>query len=47
VLEEIAAADDVSRRIFESYKAALAASQDWGRISDEAYMAARRRVFSL
>lgn len=47
VLEEIAGADDISRRIFESYKASLAASQDWGRISDEAYMAARRRVFSL
>jgi TRAP-type mannitol/chloroaromatic compound transport system substrate-binding protein len=47
VLEEIAGTDDISRRIFESYRASLTRSQEWGRISDEAYMAARRRVFSL
>jgi TRAP-type mannitol/chloroaromatic compound transport system substrate-binding protein len=47
VLEDIAASDDISRRIFESYKTSLTRSQEWGRISDEAYMEARRRVFSL
>ncbi|NWG70108.1 MAG: TRAP transporter substrate-binding protein [Parvularculaceae bacterium] len=47
VLEEIAATDDISRRIFESYKTSLQRSQAWGRISDEAFMAARRQVFSL
>ncbi|GAB4532994.1 MAG: TRAP transporter substrate-binding protein [Amphiplicatus sp.] len=47
VLAELAAGDDITRRIFESYKASLARSQEWGRISDEAYMAARRAVFSL
>ena len=47
VLEEIAASDDISRRIFESYRASLARSKEWSRISDEAFMAARRRVFSL
>lgn len=47
VLGEMAAGDDITRRIFESYKASLLRSQEWGRISDEAYMAARRAVFSL
>ncbi|MGE0408192.1 MAG: TRAP transporter substrate-binding protein [Amphiplicatus sp.] len=47
VLEEIAATDDISRRIFESYKASLLRSEEWGRISDEAFMAARRAVFSF
>jgi len=47
VLEEIAASDDLSRRIFDSYKASLARSQEWGRISDEAYMAIRRAVVSF
>ncbi|MEO0878696.1 MAG: TRAP transporter substrate-binding protein [Pseudomonadota bacterium] len=47
VLEEFAAGDDISRRIFESYRAAFRRSQEWSRISDEAYMAARRKVFSL
>ncbi|MEQ1930275.1 MAG: TRAP transporter substrate-binding protein [Parvularculaceae bacterium] len=47
VLEEIAATDDISRRIFESYKASLVRSQEWGRISDEAFMAMRRNVFSF
>ena len=47
VLEEIAATDDISRRVFESYKASMLRSQEWGRISDEAYMAVRREVFSF
>jgi TRAP-type mannitol/chloroaromatic compound transport system substrate-binding protein len=47
VIEEAAATDEISRRIFESYKASLARSQAWGRISDEAYMTARREAFSL
>jgi TRAP-type mannitol/chloroaromatic compound transport system substrate-binding protein len=47
VLAETAAADDLTRRVFESYKASLAGSQEWGRISDEAFMAARRAVFSF
>lgn len=47
VLEEIAASDDLSRRIFDSYKASLVRSQEWGRISDEAYMAIRRAVVSF
>ncbi len=47
VLGEIARSDDISRRIFESYRASLTRSQAWGRISDEAFMAVRRAVFSL
>lgn len=47
VLEETAFADDLSARIFESYKTSLNLSQSWGRISDEAYMAVRRQLFSL
>ncbi len=47
VLEEIAATDDISRRIFESYRTSLKQSQEWGRISDEAFMSMRRQVFSL
>lgn len=47
VMEEIAATDDISRRIFESYRASMRRSQEWGRISDEAFMAIRRKVFSF
>ncbi len=47
VLEETAATDDISRRVFESYKASLNRSMAWSRISDEAYMRARRDLFSL
>lgn len=47
VLEETAAGDDLSRRVFESYKASLLRSQEWSRIADEAFMAARRNVFSF
>ena len=47
VLEEVAEADDLSRRIFESYRSALLAGTEWNRISDEAYMAARRKLFTI
>ncbi|MGF1543663.1 MAG: TRAP transporter substrate-binding protein [Parvularculaceae bacterium] len=47
VLEETASTDDISRRIYDSFRAALARSQAWNRISDEAYMAVRRDVFDL
>jgi len=47
VLNEFAEGDDISQRIYESYKQSFRRSETWGRISDEAYMAARRRVFSL
>jgi len=47
VLEQTASIDDISRRIFESFQTSLRTSQEWGRISDEAYMATRRAVFSL
>jgi len=47
VLKETAAADELTGRIFDSYKASLARSKTWGRISDEAFMAARREVFEL
>jgi TRAP-type mannitol/chloroaromatic compound transport system substrate-binding protein len=47
VLEETAAGDELTGRIFESFKASLARSQAWGGISDEAFMAARREAFSL
>ncbi len=47
VLEETAASDAFTTRVFESYKASLTRSGEWGRISDEAYMAARRQVFTL
>ncbi len=47
VLEETARTDDMTRRVFESYKASLERSQAWTGISEEAYMSARRSVFSL
>lgn len=47
VLEEAAASDDISRRVFESYRAALNATRQWSEISDAAYMDARKKVFSL
>ncbi len=47
VLEETARSDDLTGRVYESYKSSLARSGEWGRISDEAYMAARRRAFAL
>ncbi len=47
VLEETSATDELTGRVFESYKAALGRSQIWSGISDEPYMAIRRRVFSI
>jgi TRAP-type mannitol/chloroaromatic compound transport system substrate-binding protein len=47
VLEEAASSDELAGRIFESYKASLVRTQKWSEISDEAFMAARRTVFSL
>jgi len=47
VLEETAQTDDITGRIFESYKASLARSQAWSGISDEPYMNIRREIFSL
>jgi len=47
VLEEIAAEDDLSRRIYESYRDALNAGSRWSAISDEAYLQVRRNLFSL
>ncbi len=48
VLREFENDDDaLSREIFQSYKQALERAQNWGRISEEAYMGARRRLFSL
>ena len=47
VLEETAAGDELTGRVFQSYKASLERSQAWGEISDEAFMSARRAVFTL
>ena len=47
VLEETATTDDITGRIFESFKTSMARSMEWSRISDESYMNIRRNVFSL
>jgi TRAP-type mannitol/chloroaromatic compound transport system substrate-binding protein len=47
VLEEAAATDDITNRIYQSFRESLVRSMEWGRISDEAYMAKRREVFAL
>ncbi len=47
ILAEISETDDISRRIFESYREAMVASTAWNEISDEAYMAARRTLFEI
>ncbi len=47
VLEETAETDDITRRVFESYKTSLERSQAWSRISDEAFMKVRREMFEL
>ncbi|WP_306253532.1 TRAP transporter substrate-binding protein [Parvularcula sp. IMCC14364] len=47
VFEEIAAEDDLSARIYDSYREALLAGAEWNRISDEAYMAVRRELLDL
>lgn len=47
VLEETAQHDEITGRIFESFKTSLQRSMDWSRISDEAFMKARRTALSL
>ena len=47
VLEEAAASDDMTKRVFESYRTELRRVQKWSEISDEAFMTARRTLFSL
>ena len=48
VLREMAEdGDDITKQVFESYRNALERSQEWSRISDEAYLAARRSAFSF
>ncbi|MEM8935394.1 MAG: TRAP transporter substrate-binding protein [Pseudomonadota bacterium] len=47
VLLETAASDDMTQRVFDSYKASLERSQSWGGIADEAFMAARRAAFKF
>jgi len=47
VLEETAETDDLTARVFESYKISLERSMAWSRISDEAFMNKRREVFAL
>jgi TRAP-type mannitol/chloroaromatic compound transport system substrate-binding protein len=47
VLEETAQTDDITRRVYESFKTSLERSQKWSGISDEAFMKVRREVFSL
>ncbi len=47
VLEEAAASDDITRRVYESYRAELARVHEWSEISDEAFMRARRTLFEF
>lgn len=47
VLEEIAQSSDIARRIYDSYRVSLEEGSRWNAISDEAYLAARRRLFDL
>jgi len=47
VLNEAAQTDDITRRVYESFRASLARSADWGAIGDEAYMAMRREAYDL
>ena len=47
VLIETAGKDDISTRIFDSYRQSLEQSAAWSRISDEAYMRHRRQSFSF
>ena len=47
VIEEVAATSDLARRIADSYRESLRDSGRWNAVSDEAYLAARRRSFAL
>jgi TRAP-type mannitol/chloroaromatic compound transport system substrate-binding protein len=47
VLRDFETADDITRRIYESYRASFALQSDWTRIGDEAFLAARRTAFEL
>ena len=47
ILEETAAQDELTGRIYESFKQSLARSMAWSGISDEAYLAARRKYLDL
>jgi TRAP-type mannitol/chloroaromatic compound transport system substrate-binding protein len=47
VLDEVAATSELAGRIAASYRESLAGSSRWNAISDEAYLAARRRSFDL
>ncbi|MEM6650129.1 MAG: TRAP transporter substrate-binding protein [Pseudomonadota bacterium] len=47
VLDEIAQTDDLSKRIYDSYRTSLKEASDWNRISDEAYLKARRTLLDL
>ncbi len=47
VLEEIAASSDIAGRIYDSYRASLVEASAWNAISDEAYMAMRRRLLDV
>ena len=47
VLVKTAETNDITQAIFASYRDALENAQDWSRISDEAFMAARRNAFSF
>ena len=47
VLEEIADLDELTGRIYESYMTSLKRSENWERISDEAFMSVRRELFEL
>lgn len=47
VMSEFTAADDLTKRIYESYRASFGLLAGWTRIGDEAYLAARRAAFEL
>ncbi|MEZ5920474.1 MAG: TRAP transporter substrate-binding protein [Parvularculaceae bacterium] len=47
VLEETARADEMTKRVFDSYKTSFESVTEWSRIGDEAFMDARRTAFSF
>ena len=47
VLEDAAASSDIAGRVFDSFRTSLLRSQNWFRVAEEAYMAARRTAFSI